>query len=238
MPCLRNLSKELLVRVLDFSSDVSVLQLAAASRAVKTEVEECRPLGSEGSWRHPAGAWSSSGLWRFLGLGDLKKIPSVTLCGEVEFQSVAETRTFLKAAKNLAADTVDDHVSFNHFLFSAADVNELFCGDGDNPHWCEADHKAAIQLKGCRIQCSLVATRTCAVQDAPRTLFLDVDRSRRKNPRVICNSLLARDLRLQSRHGNIEVYGDLTKESPLTKFMRARMPLPMFLGLAAEHLRA
>ena len=139
---------------------------------------------------------------------------------------------FLKAAKDLASDTIDDHVSFNQFLFSAADVNELFCGDGDDPLWCEADHKAALKLKGCRIHCSLVATRTCAVQDAPRTLFLDVDRTRkRKNPRVICNSLLAADLRLQSRHGNIEVYGDLTKESPLTKLMCARMPLPMFLGL-------
>ena len=48
MPCLLNLSKELLVRALDFSSDTSVLELAAASRAVKTEVEECRPFGSEG----------------------------------------------------------------------------------------------------------------------------------------------------------------------------------------------
>lgn len=232
MPWLHHLSKELLVRVLDFSSDTSVLELAVASRAVKTEVEECRPFGSEGSWRHPAGAWNTSGLWRFLGLGDLKKIPFVSLCCEVEFQNVTETLAFLKAAKDLAADTIDDHVSLNQFLFSAADVNELFCGDGDDPLWCEADHKAALKLKGCRIHCSLVATRTCAVQDAPRTLFLDVDRTRRrKNPRVICNSLLATDLRLQSRHGNIEVYGDLTKESPLTKLMCAKMPLPMFLGL-------
>ena len=113
MPCLLNLSKELLVRALDFSSDTSVLELAAASRAVKTEVEECRPFGSEGSWRHPAGAWNTSGLWRFLGLGDLKKIPFVSLCCEVEFQNVTETLAFLKAAKDLASDTIDDHVSFS-----------------------------------------------------------------------------------------------------------------------------
>eukprot|EP00435_Cladocopium_sp_Y103_P056223 s396_g18.t3 len=200
MPWHRDLSKELLVRVLDFSSDSSVLELAAASRAVKTDAEECRPLSSEGSWRHPAGTWNTSGLWRFLGLGDLKNIPSVTLCCEVEFQNVAEAFAFLKAAKNLAADTIDDHVSFNQFLFSAADVNELFCGDGDDPHWCEADQKAAIKMKGCQIQCALVATRTCADENAPRTLFLDVDRTRRKNPRVICNSLLATDLRPEGQY--------------------------------------
>ena len=50
MPSLHSLSKGLLVHVLDLSSDASVLELAAASRAVKTEVEECSASASEGPW--------------------------------------------------------------------------------------------------------------------------------------------------------------------------------------------
>ena len=128
MPCLNALNTELLVRVLDLASDVSVLELDVASPSLTRAVEECRrgsPLG-EGAWRHPPGKWEVCGLWRFLSLGDLKKIPSVTLSCKVEFQNVTEALAFFKAAKHLAADTIDGQVTFNTCSFSGEDVAELY----------------------------------------------------------------------------------------------------------------
>ena len=111
MPGLHNLSEVLLVHMLDLSSDALVLELAAASRALRSGVEACRQVASEGPWQHAPGTWEACGLWRYLGLGDLKMIPAVTLCCETKFQHRTELLAFLKAVKALAAETFDGYVA-------------------------------------------------------------------------------------------------------------------------------
>eukprot|EP00438_Fugacium_kawagutii_P011885 Skav219166 [mRNA] locus=scaffold648:282183:283261:- [translate_table: standard] len=235
MPWLSDLSKELLVKVLDLTSDVSVLELAAASRDLKSAVEDCRAMGSEDPWRHPPGPWEASGLWRLLGLGDLKMIPQVSLCCQAEFQSVAEVLGFLKAAKCIAALTTGP-VTFAEFSFAVADVADLFpCEEvEDDPRWCEAEQKVEVEYNGHQIQCGLVATRTWSDVTKPRTLCLDIGhrgRRMRKKPSVICTSHLTPDLRLQSSHGSIEIYADLRRGSPLAELMHKCLPLPLLLGV-------
>ena len=238
MPWLHHLSKELLVRVLDLSSDKSVLELTAASRAVKTEVEECRPLGSEGSWRHPEGTWNMSGIWRFLGLGDLKSIPSVTLYCEVEFQNVVEALTFLKAAKNLAAETIDGQVSFSKCFFEAEDVSDLFeaVQNPENPEELQFDCEATW--------CSAVKPfRMFAFADErfeSPWINISIEKLPEETDKLperiaLCvNSLLLPGLRLlaetEDKDDGVVINYDLDGQSPLTEYVLNSRPLPMFFG--------
>ena len=231
MPSLHSLSKGLLVHVLDLSSDASVLELAAASRAVKTEVEECSASASEGPWRHPAGTWKTSGLWKFLGLGDLKKIPSVTLCCEVEFQNVSETLAFLRAARNLAADTIDDHVTFSKFSFELA---HTLCEPVNGVQFCRSCENVEIFFSGCRIKCFLEVMRFHS--EDPQIHLMVSHEELPEHPWVYCNSLQFPELRLRSSSGNI-YYDELEATHPLTKLVRERMPLLMFFRYLRDRSR-
>ena len=162
MPCLRNLSKELLLNVLEFSSDTSVLEFAATSQGVRSAVDECRSTGKGFPWRQPPGSLEVSGLWRVFGLGDLKRIPvpAVNLRCDVEFQDFAEVVAFLKAANDFAADTMDGHVTFDKLSFDAGDVAHLFFGaDDQNDRWC-ATGETVVLFNGRRVECTLDAQRT------------------------------------------------------------------------------
>ena len=202
MPSLHSLSKGLLVHVLDLSSDASVLELAAASRAVKTEVEECSASASEGPWRHPAGTWKTSGLWKFLGLGDLKKI----------------------AARNLAADTIDDHVT-SKFSFELA---HTLCEPVNGVQFCRSCENVEIFFSGCRIKCFLEVMRFHS--EDPQIHLMVSHEELPEHPWVYCNSLQFPELRLRSSSGNI-YYDELEATHPLTKLVRERMPLLMFFGI-------
>eukprot|EP00438_Fugacium_kawagutii_P032476 Skav227712 [mRNA] locus=scaffold79:159703:160710:+ [translate_table: standard] len=237
MPWL-HLSRGPLEHVLQFLPDASVLGLAATCRATKNAVEECRAMHLDGPRQHPPGPWEP-GLWRFLGLGDLKMIPRVTLCCEAEFKSVAEARVFLKAAKDFAALTADGRVYFAKFSFAMTDVAYLLnpCGvdDDDSDADREAEQKVEVEYKGLRMQCTLVATRTWSDVTKPRMLCLEVTQRRqdrrRKKPVVIGRCNLTPDLRLESSHESLEVYADLWRESPLAELMHKGLPLPLFLGV-------
>lgn len=233
MPCLHDLHPGLLVQVLDFSSDVSVLDLAAVARSLKIAVEECRPIGC-GPWKHAPGPWSSSGLWRYLGLGDLKKLPTVTLFCESEFQDTSDVLAFVKAAKALAADTVDGHVAFNKCSFDAAGTARLFSLDG-NDNVCFGDQIARLAVKGCRIECTIDAHHYLPDGDAPWIwvyVWVESHTDGPQNPLVCCSSLVFPELRLHSmREREYQESHDLDASSPLTELVRANMPLPMFFGV-------
>eukprot|EP00438_Fugacium_kawagutii_P011884 Skav219165 [mRNA] locus=scaffold648:263034:263732:- [translate_table: standard] len=227
MPWLR-LSRGPLEHVLHVLPDASVLRLAATCCSMKSAVEECRAMHHDGPWRHPPGPWEASGLWRLLGLGDLKMIPMVTLCCEAEFQSVVEVLGFLKAAKDLAADTIDGQVVFNNFSFHAA---HLLWGDHD--FTCErAAERVDFVFKGCQIECSLEVSYFAGADEVP-WIYPYVQHQRLpENPFICCNSLLSPQMRLRASLGNI-YFNDLDAGSPLTTLVRASMQLPMFLGVGA-----
>lgn len=239
MPWRFDLSKELLVHVLNLSTDASVLHFAAASRAVRNAVEECREIGSacsagsHGPWRHPPATWEVSGLWRFLGLGDLKKIPKVTLCCETEFQHSAELLAFLKAVKALAADTVDGHVTFSNFSFPPTDAAELF--HGEDEFMTTSGQVATVVFNGYHIECSIDAHLWIHEGEVP-TINLWVHENEKgalpENLLICCSSLLAPELRLLASCGeNMSEELDLDSESPFTELVRASKPLPMLLGV-------
>ena len=231
MPCLRNLSKELLLNVLEFSSDTSVLELAATSRGVRSAVDECRSTGKGFPWRHPPGSLEVSGLWRVFGLGDLKRIPvpPVNLRCDVEFQDFAEVVAFLKAANDFAADTMDGHVTFDKLSFDAGDVAHLFFGADDrNDRWC-ATGETEVLFNGRRVECTLDAQRTD--DDENPWMYVHVDcENLLPNPIICCSSLLSPELRMRAniRCGDIH---DLDEESPFTDFVLTNMPLPLFFGV-------
>ena len=233
MPWLRDLSKELLVRVLDLASDSSVLQLSVASGGLKNAVEECRPVSGEGPWCHPPGTWETSGLWRYLGLGDVTStlLPSVTLRCEVKFQDLQEVLLFLKAAKALADDTIDNHVTFDHFVFKPKDVRHLYFGEDDhNGRWCTAG-QTEVNFQG-QLYCSIEAHR----DDDDEVPWINVYvhwpyLPMKENPLICCSSLLLPELRMLASIGNIYDTHDLYEGSPLTELVRASRPLPMMLGV-------
>ena len=228
MPCLQKLSKEELLNVLEFSSDASVLELAATSRCVRSAVGEIRS-GSGFPWQHPPG--TLSGLWRFLGLGDLKRIliPSVSLQCDVEFQNFAEVVAFLKAANDFAADTMDGNVTFDKLSFDAGDVAHLFLGADDrNGRWC-ATGGTEVLFNGRPVACTIDAQRTD--DDENPWMYVHVDcEDLPPNPIICCSSLLSPELRMRAniRCGDIH---DLDEESPFTDFVLTSIPLPLFFGV-------
>ena len=207
--------KYLLAKVLDHSSDASVLELSAASRGAKSAVDTCRPLGTEGLWQHPPGAWEVCGLWRFLGLGDVKRIPSVTLSSKVEFQNLREVLAFFKAASQLAADTMDGQVTYGTFSFKPADVARLSFGVGTFEHQCDSGETEV--LFDDRLKCLIEAHRHDG--DEVPWINIHVQRSTIEpdpNP-LICCSLLLPELRMSASMGNVYDTHDLDTESPLTE---------------------
>ena len=225
--------REVLVQVLSLSSDASVLHFAAASRRLRDAVEECRQIGSQGPWRHAATTWEVSGLWRFLGLSDLKKIPKVTLCCETEFQHEKEVLAFFKAAKGLAADTIDGHVIFSKFTFDATDASHLFFGEEE--FMTDAHETVKFLIKGYQVECSIdghlwwdestVPTINLWVHensDVPKNLDIE----------ICCSSIVSPELRLiASCRDNMSKELDLDAKSPFTELVRTSRPLPMLLGV-------
>ncbi|CAL1152505.1 unnamed protein product, partial [Cladocopium goreaui] len=114
---------------------------------------------AEGPWQHLPGAWQSSGLWRCLGLGDLKMIPDVTLCCEVQFQELTEVLAFFKAVKALAADTIDGHVTFKKLTFKD-EVKTLFPGH-NRVVWPLSTDQTTVVFDGYQMECFL----TCFFQE-------------------------------------------------------------------------
>ena len=230
-PCLADfgsLGRELLGELLDLAPGASVLELSVASRRVRDAVDECRVTTTEGPWRFPKGMIVP---WRFLGLGDVKKLPCVTLCCEVEFPHEQELRNFFQAARQLADDTVDGQVTFARFTFDPQDVAHLFYGeDYSNANWCGTEQTAELVFNGCHMTCSLDGHRDEA-DDVP-WINLSVDQdSSAENPLICCSSLLLPQLRMNSSCGNIYECHDLDAESPLTDLVQRSLPLPMFLGV-------
>ncbi|CAE7258100.1 aglC [Symbiodinium natans] len=235
MPCLLDLSNGFLVDVLDLSCDGSVLELAAASKAMQSAVEACRwiaPVCSRFPWRHLQGKLKLNGLWRYWGLGDLKRnpIPFATLCCEIEFQNLAEVMAFLRAANHLAADTVDGQVTFvNKFAFEAGDVAHLYFGEDDgNGRWCSAG-QTKVFFNGRPVECSIEAHRD-EEEEVP-WINVSVDHDLPMNPMISCSSLHLPELRMEASLGSVYDVHDLQAESPLTELVRASKPLPMFLGV-------
>ena len=236
MSCLHALHCGPLVHVLDYSLDVSVLELAAVASSFKSAVEKCRPIGGCGPWKHLPGQWHTSGLWKVLGLGDLKKLPKVTLCCETEFKDTAEVLAFVKAAKALAADTVDGHVAFNKCSFDAdaKEVERLFSPSNDE-FYCFGHQIAQIPFNGCKIECTMDVHSGLPDCHCPWILmyvWVKDDNDGRQNPLVCCSSLVFPELRLHSLRDREENEIDyLDASSPLTELVRAGMPLPMFFGV-------
>lgn len=231
MPFLHDLHGGLLAHVLDFLSDVGVLELAVASSSLRGAVEECRLVGC-GPWRLPPGPWYPCGIWRYLGLGDLTKLPKVTLCCETEFQETADVLAFVKAAKALAADTVDGQVVFNKCWFDAAKTARLF-SPGDGEVVCFGNQVARIPFNGSQIECFINLHSYLPDGDFPWILvYVEPDNSQSQKPLVCCNSLVFPELRLLSLPDyETEKDHDLDATSPLTELVRANMPLPMFFGV-------
>jgi len=240
MPGLQSLSEVLLVHVLDLSSDALVLELAAASRALRSGVEACRQVASEGPWQHAPGTWEACGLWRYLGLGDLKMIPAVTLCCETKFQHRTELLAFLKAVKALAAETFDGYVAFNQFTFDARKAASIFSREdmeGDD-FMTESHQTVEVVFNGCRLNCSLSLAAHSQPEDSDGEIpwvnvYVDIDDGTvlLQNPLICCSSVLLPDLRLFGSFCNIYNDHELDAESPLTQLVRANMPLPMLFGV-------
>ena len=242
-PCLRamvglhELNEVLLLKVLDLSFDASVLELAAASHALRNAVDNCRRVSSEGPWQHMPGAWEASGLWRYLGLGDLEMIPAVTLRCEAKFQKTAEVLAFFKAAKAFAVDTVNGHVTFNMLVFP--DVAALFAGEAQGFFF--TSNKTKIIFDGYQIECLLDVHFDLPDDEVPwinlyawhiddNGMFLDRQDMPQNTPMICCSSLLLPGLRL---YIGFDVYYEhhLGADSPLTDLVRANLPLPMFFGV-------
>lgn len=216
--------------MLDLSS-VTVLELAVASGSLRGAVDECRPIGCAGPWRLSPGPWYPCGIWRYLGLGDLIKLPKVTLCCETEFQETADVLAFVKAAKALAADTVDGHVGFNKCWFDAANAARLFF-PGNGEVCCYGDF-AQIPFNGSQIECAIDAHSYLPQSGVPWIwVYVQEDSGLPRKPLVCCNSLVFPELRLLSLPGrDHQETHDLDATSPLTDLVRANMPLPMFFGV-------
>eukprot|EP00438_Fugacium_kawagutii_P027428 Skav217154 [mRNA] locus=scaffold2621:329458:330228:- [translate_table: standard] len=240
---LQDLSEVLLLHILDLSSDASVLELAGTSSAERKRVEDCRSIGQQGSpWQHHQGRWEVSGLWRFLGLGDLKTMPHVTLCCEIKFQHVKELLAFYKAVKTFAADTVDGRVTFHNLTFDVKESANLFSGEEEH-FMAPSDQTAVVDFNGRQIECSLDAHLFYGVPSI--NLFVcedddeeDEDDDEEDTPQnllMCCSSLLLPDVRLLAglEAGAFKLYDDhlLDAESPLTKAVRANMPLPVLFGV-------
>lgn len=234
---LNDLSEVLLLHVLDLSPDASVLELAATSCGLRSGVEACREIRQEGGpWRHHKGLWEVSGLWRFLGLGDLKTMPHVTFCCETKFQHVKELLAFYKAAQAFAADTIDGRVTFHKFTFKGS--AKLFCGQQVD-FMAPSDQIADVDFNGRQIECSLDA-HLHPEDEAPWiNLFVNNEDDNRpdapQNLLMCCSSPVLPDLRLLAgfEASTIIIYNDhqLDSESPLTELMHANTPLPMMFGV-------
>eukprot|EP00435_Cladocopium_sp_Y103_P070497 s127_g35.t1 len=236
---LHELSDVLLVHVLDLSLDTTVLELSAASHALKNGVDRCRRMSSEGPWQHLPGAWQTSGLWRYLGFGDLQRIPEVTLCCEVKFQGLTEVLAFFKAVKALAADTIDGHVTFKKLMFDDA-VKTLFSKRG-----IFSTDETTVVFDGYQMECFLDAffyqeddevplISLCVTYKNDKGLRLRAQDFPQIRPFICCSSVLLPKLRLLAGY---DIYGghDLDAESPLTDLVRANLPLPMLFGVKGHH---
>ena len=165
-------------------------------------------------------------------------IPPVTRGCETEFRGRAKVLTFfLPKAKALAADTCDGHVTFNKFIFDAAEGERVL--NGDQEHVVpEPDQVAEVFLGG---------TFYCKVDlrsGFPNQEFSDMDldvldtedeEDLGQNPMILCSSPLLPELRLLTIYVVSGTdYGDwleLDPESALTKLLRANMWLPMLFGV-------
>ncbi|CAE7802107.1 unnamed protein product [Symbiodinium sp. CCMP2592] len=231
MPGLQELQEGVLVLVLDQASDTSGLRLGAASRGARKAVQQCRDMGSEGPWRHPPGTWEPSGLWRHLGLGDLQRLPSVTLCCQIEFQNVEEVVAFTKAAMEMAAQTINGHVSFSIFTFRRLERAKLF----HRTPWdffsrAQAKPSAHVCFNGRQYECRLHASpgwdnfdeegSSISLHVDPVEDVVDVPQS----PSILWGSL--------SKEWALDTCDTrLTAESPLAASVKAGRPLPMMLGI-------
>ncbi|CAE7421360.1 aglC [Symbiodinium natans] len=224
---------EVIVHLLDVSSDSSALQLAAASHGLRKAVERCRGVACEGPWRHAAGAWEVAGLWRFLGLGDLHRIPAVTLYCDMEFQHVGEVVKFLKAAKALASDTVDGRVTFSKFSFDPREMAELFDGEEDD-FMTTSDQTADVVFNGCNMTCSVDAHSEGGPWPTLNLWVHEKDDEVVPQNVLMCSSLLLPELRLCASCEDIEGTHMLDGESPLTELVRTGMPLPMLIGVSSS----
>ena len=236
MPWPNDVSPELLVKILDLSSDASVLSLTAASWTWKGAVEDSRAMCNEGPWRHASGPWESVGLWRFLSLKDLNQIPDVTLCCEKVLQNAEEALAFFKAAKHLAADTVDGRGTFQMCSFETSDAVHLFSADEDADLGknCVAEPTAGVLFEGREIECVLEAHHFPHDRSPWTNLIIQNREIEGLNPLVCCSSLLLPKLRLLSGiSGCINIYTDhnLDADSPLTDLVRLSMPVPLFFGV-------
>lgn len=186
-----------------------------------------RRTGSEWRWRSQRESRASAtcevpGLWSYLGLGGLKMIPPVTICCQMEFHgNYSRGAGLFQSCQSLgswyAADTCDGHVTFHKFMFDAAEVERVL--NGDQEHVVpEPDQVAEVFFKGCTFdgkvdlwrsltRSSLIWIWLCWTRWTKTWAILG------QNPMIYCSSL------------------QLDPESPLTKLLRANMPLPMLFGL-------
>ena len=161
---------------------------------------------------------------------------------EVEFQNVVEALTFLKAAKNLAADTIDGQVSFSKCFFEAEDVSDLFeaVRNPENSEELQFDREFDCEATWCS---AVKPFRIFAFADdrfeSPwiNISFEKLPEETDKLPERIAlcvNSLLLPGLRLlaetEDKDDGVVINYDLDGQSPLTEYVLNSRPLPMFFG--------
>eukprot|EP00435_Cladocopium_sp_Y103_P035185 s2746_g9.t1 len=177
-------------------------------------------------------------LWRFYGLGDLKRppVPPVNLRCDVEFQNFEEVVTFLKAANDLAADTADGNVTFNKLSFEEDDVDHLFFGELDRGRsWCFT-RQTEVLFEGRLIEVEFDSHRQEESPDPFISIAVYND-TLPQNPLICCSSLLLPELRMLSSQWNTYYVHDLDATSPSTEVVRTSMPLPMFFCVRGFHSR-
>ena len=236
MPGLHDLNEVILLHVLDLSLDASVLELAAASHSLRNAVDNCRGISSEGPWQHMPGVWAASGLWRYLGLGDLKVIPDVTLRCETKFLEMTEVLAFFKAIKTFAAETIDGHVTFNKLTFPGAAA--IF--SREHPGVFCPSNRTTVIFEGNQIECVVDVLFDPPDEGGPRITLCAMHLDdmglllRREDaqmrPLMCCSSLLLPELKLFS---GFDIYEDhhLDADSPLTDLVRANLPVPIMFGV-------
>eukprot|EP00931_Biecheleriopsis_adriatica_P106807 TRINITY_DN81187_c0_g1_i1.p1 TRINITY_DN81187_c0_g1~~TRINITY_DN81187_c0_g1_i1.p1 ORF type:complete len:263 (-),score=34.20 TRINITY_DN81187_c0_g1_i1:93-845(-) len=231
--------KEMLLQVLYYLPDESVLSLAVTSGTMQREVSSQSCVARPGGpWRHPRGLWQPAGLWQHLGLkalaSCLRNMPTVILCCEHSLRDAEEVSAFLDAAKGLAAETEDGTVFFNSCTFTAPDVSRLFSGADQEPDnaWCCAQPSADIALGDVTLKCSVEAL--CFEVGMPAlTLHAcceDIDLKfdvRCCSPELPSLRLVADEMGSRSDH-------ELDSTSPLRRAVCANKPLAMLLGVVSH----